>query len=551
MSVDLLDAEEPDEPDAAWRAAAEARHVLLPLAQMGRKRRAAVDAAAAQLNISTAKAYRMIALLKEDDRASALLPEKRGRSPGSSMYDAAVEAIILEVLQKDYMSGQQPRVAHVLATVRARCRKAGLKQPGRKGLMARVQALDLHDRLKARRGKNAAEIATPRPGEFVAERPNQVWLIDHTEGDIILVDRRFRLPIGRPTVTLIIDAYTRMCVGCYVSLGKPSRIQSGMALLRAFLPKEGLLEQAGQDWDWPCQGFPEIVHSDNGSDFRSDAFRRGLITYGITPKFRPVREPRYGALIERYIGTTMGELHLVPGTTFSNVSDRGEYDSEAKAVMSLDGFERWLFLQIGRYHISPHRGIGGFTPISRWKESVNAGFRQKDAPPGAAVDIMLAFLPSDRRKLRNTGIHFKSLRYWSAWLGAAVRRGGVAVDLRYDPRDMSFVWVGWEGRWERVHLYKRQAPFTLREHELALKALREAAVATVDEDMIHAKREESEALIASEAATTKRARRRLEHGERSLEVAQTIYGEPEPAKPIITDLVFSKLAKSKRIVEEW
>lgn len=228
MSVDLLDAEEPDEPDAAWRAAAEARHVLLPLAQMGRKRRAAVDAAAAQLNISTAKAYRMIALLKEDDRASALLPEKRGRSPGSSMYDAAVEAIILEVLQKDYMSGQQPRVAHVLATVRARCRKAGLKQPGRKGLMARVQALDLHDRLKARRGKNAAEIATPRPGEFVAERPNQVWLIDHTEGDIILVDRRFRLPIGRPTVTLIIDAYTRMCVGCYVSLGKPSRIQSGM-----------------------------------------------------------------------------------------------------------------------------------------------------------------------------------------------------------------------------------------------------------------------------------------------------------------------------------
>jgi len=551
MSVGQHDAEDPEEPDAAWRAATAARRVLLPLAQMEKKRRADVDAAAAALNISTTKAYRLIARLKEDERTSALLPAKSGRPAGLSMYAADIDEIIREVLERDYVAEQRPSETAVLNTVRARCRRAGLNPPGRKGVKTRIQALDLYDRLKARHGKNAAEIATSRPGEFVVERPNQVWLIDHTEGDIILVDRRFRQPIGRPTVTLIIDAFSRMCVGCYVSLGKPSRIQSAMALLRAFLPKEALLEDAGQNWDWPCHGFPELVHADNGSDFRSAAFRRGLSNYGIMLKHRPVREPRYGALIERYIGTTMGELHLVPGTTFSNVSQRGEYDSEAKAVMSLDGFERWLLLQIGRYHISPHRGLDGFTPQSRWEASIGLGFRQKEIAPGAAQEIMLAFLPGDRRRARNTGIHFKKLRYWAAWLTPLVRRGGASVDIRYDPRDMSFIWVASEGRWERVHLYRRRAPFTLREHELALKALRETAAASFDEDAIHAKREESQAIIAAEAATTKRARRHNEHNERSLEQAEAIYGEPPPICPSFSDLPVVSPGKAARTVEEW
>ncbi|MFN6980954.1 MAG: transposase family protein [Brevundimonas sp.] len=92
--------------------------------------------------------------------------------------------------------------------------------------------------------------------------------------------------MGRPTLTLIIDAYTRMCVGCYASLGAPSIVQTAMALLRAFMPKEALLEAAGVAWDWPSHGFPEIVHSDNGSDFRSLAIRRGLNTYDVEPHCR-------------------------------------------------------------------------------------------------------------------------------------------------------------------------------------------------------------------------------------------------------------------------
>jgi hypothetical protein len=41
-----------------------------------------------------------------------------------------------------------------------------------------------------------------------------------------------------------------------------------------------------------------------------------------------------GGHIERLVGTLMGDIHLLPGTTFSSVADRGDYNSEAKAVLT-------------------------------------------------------------------------------------------------------------------------------------------------------------------------------------------------------------------------
>ena len=51
----------------------------------------------------------------------------------------------------------------------------------------------------------------------------------------------------------------------------------------------------------------------------------------------------------------MHRIHLIPGTTFSNVAEKGGYDSEGRAVMTLKELERWLALEIlGVYHKSVH-----------------------------------------------------------------------------------------------------------------------------------------------------------------------------------------------------
>jgi putative transposase len=42
----------------------------------------------------------------------------------------------------------------------------------------------------------------------------------------------------------------------------------------------------------------------------------------------------------------MGAVHLLPGTTFSNVRQKGEYKSETAASLTLAELERWLALEM-------------------------------------------------------------------------------------------------------------------------------------------------------------------------------------------------------------
>ena len=47
----------------------------------------------------------------------------------------------------------------------------------------------------------------------------------------------------------------------------------------------------------------------------------------------------------------MGAVHLLPGSTSSNTIQRGAYDSEAAAVMTMGELETWLVHPIaGVYH---------------------------------------------------------------------------------------------------------------------------------------------------------------------------------------------------------
>jgi hypothetical protein len=70
---------------------------------------------------------------------------------------------------------------------------------------------------------------------------------------------------------------------------------------------------------------------------------------------RPVTRPSYGGHIERLIGTMMGAVHLLPGTTFSNVHAKADYPSDARATLTLAELEQWLIFEIaGTYHNRVH-----------------------------------------------------------------------------------------------------------------------------------------------------------------------------------------------------
>ena len=74
---------------------------------------------------------------------------------------------------------------------------------------------------------------TPSAGSLPRERPNDVWQIDHTIVDLVVVDEETWLPIGRPFLTIAIDVCTRMVAVFHLSLDAPSSASVGLCLLYA------------------------------------------------------------------------------------------------------------------------------------------------------------------------------------------------------------------------------------------------------------------------------------------------------------------------------
>src|SRR5215831_7585938 len=121
-----------------------------------------------------------------------------------------------------WLKKEKPKMRALIQRVHQACRIEGLPPPHRSTIQRRVDELDALGAAR-RRGEVSLEAeVTPSAGRFHAERPNDVWQIDHTIVDLIVVDEETRLPIGRPFLTLAVDICARMVAGLHLSLDAPS-----------------------------------------------------------------------------------------------------------------------------------------------------------------------------------------------------------------------------------------------------------------------------------------------------------------------------------------
>lgn len=79
--------------------------------------------------------------------------------------------------------------------------------------------------------------------------------IDHTVVDLIVVDERHRLPIGRPYVTAEIGVFSRCIVGLVVTLEAPA-LSAGLCLAHLVTDKRAWLERLGVEVAWPMGARP-------------------------------------------------------------------------------------------------------------------------------------------------------------------------------------------------------------------------------------------------------------------------------------------------------
>jgi len=254
----------------------------------------------------------------------------------------------------------------------------------------------------------------------------------------------------------------------------PSSISVALALTHSVVPKD--LWQADRElsFEWPVCGLPELVFMDNAKEFHAEALRSAAQEYGIDLEFRPLGRPHFGGHIERLVGTMMGAVHLIPGTTFSNIAERGDYSSAKNAVMTLPELERWFALQVHVYHSTIHSSLK-ITPLAAWKQAVAA----RETPIRRISEsnqhtFFLDLLPGERRKIRRDGIRLFNIHYWHNVLSPLAGRIGAPVLVKYDPRDLSTIYYQDEqgSYWPIPYRNLGAPPISLWEHRAAESALR-------------------------------------------------------------------------------
>jgi len=465
-----------------------------------------VERAMRQLDISRATLFRLMKQFREDGRTSALLPNTPGPKPGMLPLDPAVEAIVSHHFKGFYATRRKPTKTRFWREVAADCRDQGLVAPSIRRL---GRWLERHDqaRLMARReGKDKAErrhLATP--GTLTADHPLDIIQIDHTKADVTVVDSVTRRPLGRPTLTVAIDVNTRMVLGFHLSLEPPSLLSVALCLTHGVMDKSHWLAARGIGTEWPARGVPKAIYVDNGAEFHARAFELACAEYQIDLRHRPPGTPRYGGHIERLIGTMMGAVHLLPGSHFSNIFERGDLDAEAEAVMTLHELETWLTLEItGSYHARVHRALDT-TPTATWAARVDEA---KPRMPADLRQFLVDFLPSEQRVLQRDGLHLFHIRYWSDELRWLMGRESRKFTLKYDPRDLSRIFVLTEdGIIEARPADLTRPAITLWEHRAARRALREAGRRSVDEELIFSTILAQRDLVDSAERQTKAIRR--------------------------------------------
>jgi putative transposase len=498
---------------ADWETAVERESVIHALAGEDRLTNARLREAGVQLNLCRSVVYKLLHRFRQRPKTSSLLPWKRGRGQHTRFLDRSREDLLAACIKDVYLVREQPPVATLFQEVRRRFAEHRLAAPNYRTVVRRVEGLDRRYVTAKRQGSKAARdkfglvgISTLRP-----DFPLDVVQIDHTLADVMVVDREHRQSIGRPWLTLAIDVASRAVVGFGVSLESPSALSVSLVLSHAVLPKKSwLANRELQNLDWPMDGLPRLIHVDNAKEFHSQALVRGCQEYSIAIEHRPRRQPHLGGHVERLVGTMMGAVHLLPGTTFSNASDKGSYDSEGRAVLTLPELERWLALQIaGIYHLTVHSALGK-TPLEAWREGMAKRKHPLRYPP-SAEEFFLDFLPAVPRMVQRDGIHFHQICYWDNVLSAWAGRLKKPLWVKYDPRNLSRVYVrDLHGKhWSVPYADLRRPPIALWELVETRKRLRQHGCSDPTERELFANILEQRQLI-KEATNSSQQRRRKE-----------------------------------------
>lgn len=274
-------------------------------------------------------------------------------------------------------------------------------------------------------------------------RPLQYVHIDHTQLDIELISSRNGRPMGRPWLTIAIDAWSRRIVAFFLTFDPPS-YHSVMMVIRDMVKRFHRL--------------PEFIVVDNGKDLTSTAFKTFLQVMGVHLRLRPAGQPRHGAVLERIFGRAHSEyVHNLAGNTKATKNVRmttGKHMPVNFAEWTLEamyyGIEHWA---TEYYDQERHPALDESPRKAFLRGLSESGSRSHKHILFNQEFLIATCPPADRggERLVNPqrGVKVNDMLYWCSEFRDA-RVAGQKLQVRYDPWDASSVYVRLKDCWVRA-----------------------------------------------------------------------------------------------------
>lgn len=392
---------------------------------------------------------RWLRIFETAEQAPQSLVDGNAQRVRVSKLHPEMDRLVNESIRKYYLTRDRFSLRHTLSMVRAQAKPLVAQgklteadtQLSLSTLSRRVNAMDRHRVIEAREGAARARMVTRTTMDGTTARyPLDVVEVDHTPLNWVVICDRTGLPLGRPLLTVMIDAYSGYLLGFYVSFYGAGLSSVSGAVRCALSMKADLVAGIKLENIWLAEGIPDTVKLDNGLEFHSPVFQRMGWELGSSFTYCRVRTPWLKPHVERFFAS-LDNLTLARGRVHKRVANVINLNPDEDAAIMFSAFVRGLVMYVVDYH--PFQ-------INERKLA-----RPYDLMQDGLLSVPPARFPHDMERLRMVsalskqltvhqgGVELHGLPFGGAELLPMRQAHGKRFKtwVKWDPDDMSQIWV--------------------------------------------------------------------------------------------------------------